>query len=791
MTMNLTRFDTLNKYQTTIFHTYFISFRPMERRAFFSETNLEVLCKVSSASPTGVPFDIQSTQGRQNLYEVMLQVHEENDASIPISDLNKQVLLALFADASNRSEVAVGTHSIIKDTPMSRSSGANIRDLETHSRPVPTVFQERPQQTSLAPVYEDTMDKAASFQSKLQAYESTRAADTPSDRVTDIDFSSNMEDDSIDSGEAERRMQALKDARERNDSELATAGMDVQNRQGDMAAALEQFDDKTQEVEEEVQAEQERLYAQREADALMFKDAQTFTKAIETEPEEVPLPTVASEEAGDGVVIEEGQIEAEELSTSGAYWLDESVRLNLDTNGRPKLDQCAFQDALQLTREKRALDEQLKVDDSTLHERLLLPPPKEYGQRMYFLEISSIDRVRTANIKDTPYDFTVYFGTTMPSWRTYPIWLNTPIDYDVEDPDTAEIRRSLGLQGFPAGSYEPSLDDIVDYIEVPIPSQNQNNIDTVLKNVIELNVQCVQIYFANDVETSTSGCPQFPYLMLEIQEFQNVVKSTSSAVRKSFCKLYYDKSNCNNIIQSKHHEFIPRYNQGMTWTTPIASIDRLRFRLLTPYGRVLSKQTDTHLIRSLEIDEVNTTLTITLHKYVPLSVLNVEDYIRFQDLEWYKQSDWIAWDQSITDAKLKYDTIEQAYKEDLKQAQSDEEKRGLKQRFEQQQAKFDYPTLGYPVNPDLVALKAFIERPEGHYIKALSSMNGATVVNQVVLQIDCTLDEDTGDCPPLPLTIPTGYSLMNGVLLHDSFSTNISLSVVERNAAPTIPSANA
>lgn len=764
----------------------------MERQAFFSETNLEVLCKVSSASPTGAPFDIQSTEGRQHLYEVMLQVHEENDASIPISDLNKQVLLALFADSSNRSESASGTQSIIKETTMGRSSGSNIRDLETHSRPVPTVFQERPQQTSLAPVHEDTMDKAASFQSKLQAYESTRAADTPSDRVTDIDFSSNMEEDSLDSGEAERRMQALKDARERNDSELATAGMDVQNRQGGIAAALEQFDDKTQEVEEEVQAEQERLSAQREADALMFKDAQTFTKAIETEPDEVlPSTEVLEEEEENGVVVAEGPIEAEELSTSGAYWLDESVRLNLDTNGRPKLDQCAFQDALQLTREKRALDEQLKVDDSTLHERLLLAPPKEYGTQVHFLEISSLDRVRTTNIKETPYDFTVYFGTTMPSWRTYPIWLNTPIDYDVEDPDTAEVRRSLGLQGFPAGSYEPTLDDIIDYIDVPIPSQNQNNIDTVLKNVIELNVQCVQIYFANDVETGTSGCPQFPYLMLEIQEFQNVVKSTNSAVRKSFCKLYYDKSNCNNIIQSKHHEFIPRYNQGMTWTTPIASIDRLRFRLLTPYGRVLSKQSDTHLIRSLEINEVDATLTITLHKYVQLNVFNTEDLIRFQDLEWYKQSDWIAWDQTITDTKLKYDTIEQAYKEDLKQAQSDEEKRVLKQRFAQQQVKFDYPTLGYPVNSDLVDLKAFIERPEGHYIKALSSTNGPNVVNQIVLPIDCTLDEDTGDCPTLPLTEPTGYSLMNGVLLHDSFSTNISLSVVERNAAPTIPSVNA
>lgn len=787
--MIITRFDTLNKKQTTIFHTYFISLTIMERQAFFSETNLKVLYEVSATSPKGPPFDIQSAQGRQQLYEIMLKVYEENDASVSIGDLNKQVLLALFSEVVTRNgnELKAEKQNILENISTTVSTGANIRDLETHSRPVPTVFQERPQQTSLTPVheYDDKSDKISSFQSKLQAYESTRAADTPSDRITDIDFSSNIDEESLDSGEAERRMQALKDSRER--SELKTTMNNTPNRQGEIAAALEQFDDKKQEVEEEVLAEQERLSIQQEAEAVVFKNAQAFTKEIETAADKVSPQSEILEEEEDNTVIEENRIEATELATSGAYWLNESVQLNLDANGRPKLDQCAFQDALQLTREKRALDEQLKVDNSTLHEHLLLPPPKEYGTVVYFLEISSLDRVRTANIKDTPLDFTVYFGTTMPSWRTYPIWYNSPIDYDDEDPETAEVRRSLGLQGIPSGSYHPDLEEIVDYIDVPIPSQNQNNIDIVLKNIIELNVHCVQIYFANYVENGTSGCPQFPYLMLEIQEFQNVYKSTSSAVRKSFCKLYYDKSNCNNLRNSKHHEYIPRYNQGMSWTTPIASIDRLHFRLITPYGQILSKQSDTHLISMLDIDDVN--MTITLDKYVQSNSINVGDFIRFQDLEWYKQEDWNNWDETINDARNKSFDIEQIYKEDLKQAQSDQEKRALKQQFEQNQVKFDYPTLGFPVNPNLVALKEFIERPEGHYVKTISSSNNSTnAINQVVINIDCTLDEETGDCTVLPLTILNEYNLMNGVLLHDSFSTNISLSVVEKNAAPTISS---
>ena len=322
-----------------------------------------------------------------------------------------------------------------------------------------------------------------------------------------------------------------------------------------------------------------------------------------------------AEAEGDGGETTE-LVPAEDLATSGAYWLDETVRLNLDVNGRPKVDQCAFQDALQLTREERALNEKLRVQAPTLHEHLLLPPPKEYVTHTHFLEVCSSDRVRTLNVTETPYDFTVYFGTTMPAWRTYPVWLYNPIEYDTEEAETAEIRRSLGLRGLPvpAENYSETLGDVIEYIDIPLPSQSQNNVDTVFRNVVSFKVHCVQLYFSTDSD-GKSTCYQYPYLLLEIQDFCNVYKSTNNAVRKSFCKLYYDASNCATLVDSKHHEYIPKYSDGMTFATPRASIDRLRFRLLDPTGALVSTAQDTYFVTGLSTSPGP--ITVTLHHHIP------------------------------------------------------------------------------------------------------------------------------------------------------------------------------
>lgn len=786
-----------------------------QHQAFFSETNLEVLCKVAASTfPADRPFDAGSSADRQRLYEAMHTVYTStDDSAAPLSALNKQVLRTMLvrvaADAERTTAIAPApvaaasppASPVVVRRGSTRAAG--IRDLETHSRPVPTTFQARPQQTSMVAFDGTNADGDAGergggrdFQAQLQAYESTRAADTPTDRVDPVDFALDAEADALDGDEATRRMEALMAARETvgvegEGGDSATVGSEAAgvtyadgDRQTGLAAAMERFDAQVVQVDAEVEAEQARQDTQRQKNTRTFRATQVYRDSAEGLGEAEAEATGAEEVEAEGGAETAELVPAEDLATSGAYWLDETVRLNLDVNGRPKVDQCAFQDALQLTREERALNEKLRVQAPTLHEHLLLPPPKEYVTHTHFLEVSSSDRVRTLNVTETPYDFTVYFGTTMPAWRTYPVWLNNPIDYDTEEPETADIRRSLGLRGLPAESYDATLGDVSEYIDIPLPSQSQNNVDTVFRNVVAFKVHCVQLYFSTDSD-GKSTCYQYPYLLLEIQDFCNVYKSTNNAVRKSFCKLYYDASNCATLVDSKHHEYIPKYSDGMTFATPRASIDRLQFRLLDPTGAVVSTAQDTYFVTELSIDIVGALITVTLHHHIPDKTVAKDDLVRFKDLEWYNKADWDTWLASDrVQAQIdQYDDVQSKYTAALKTAATDDDRRKLRAQFEKDQVDFDYPTLGSPVNQDLVKLKACLERPEGHRIVD-------SFTNTVTLSIPTQFDPETGTKEDLLTTIPGGYQLLNGVMLHESRSTNISLTVVERDVASTLEAVN-
>ena len=773
----------------------------MDERSFFSETNLEVLCKVAASTfPDDRPFDAGSSADRERLYGAMHSVFTSTrNQGLPINALNKQVLRTMLVSISADAERTTSQAPLPDDvdrpsSPVLRrgsARAAGIRDLDTHTRPVPTMFQERPQQTSMAAF--DTTDVSGSgqvrdqendFQAQLQAYESTRAEDTPADRVEPVDFTLETESDALDDEEATRRMEALMAARDTVSVQHAEPTGTDTGRQEGLAAAMETFDAQNVHVDEEIEAEQERQNKQRQTDKRAFRATQTYHgEGNDIMEEDALTKTVAEAEAEDHPSPDDSS--PNDLATSGAYWLDETVRLNLDVNGRPKVDQCAFQDALQLTREERALNEKLRVQAPTLHEHLLLPPPKEYVTHTHFLEVSSSDRVRTLNVAETPYDFTVYFGTTMPAWRTYPVWLNNPIDYDTEEPETAEIRRSLGLRGLPAESYDATLGDVSEYIDIPLPSQSQNNVDTVFRNVVAFKVHCVQLYFSTDSD-GQSTCYQYPYLLLEISDFCNVYKSTNNAVRKSFCKLYYDASNCLNLVDSKHHEYIPKYSDGMTFATPRASIDRLQFRLLDPTGALVSTAQDTYFVTEVSIASPGAPITVTLHHHIPDKTVVKDDLVRFKDLEWYSQADWDRWlaSEGVRAQIVKYGDVQSKYTAALKTAATDDDRRKLRAQFEKDQVDFDYPTLGYPVNQNLVKLKACLERPEGHRIVSNPSTNTMT------LSIPTRFDPETGTKEDLLTSTPVGYQLLNGVMLHESRSTNISLTVVERDVAQTLESVN-
>ena len=109
---------------------------------------------------------------------------------------------------------------------------------------------------------------------------------------------------------------------------------------------------------------------------------------------------------------------------------------------------------------------------------------------------------------------------------------------------------------------------IIDYEEIEFKNKSGGaNIDSVLKNVTNIRLNHVQVH-----DKISERISIYPYILLEIVNYDNMYISTTTNVRKSFCKLFYDRSNCPGE-NSKHHMFIPMANEEKIFETPIASID--------------------------------------------------------------------------------------------------------------------------------------------------------------------------------------------------------------------------
>lgn len=781
------------------------------QRTFFAESNLTLLCNVAASTFPAHTFNAEATVDRQRLYESMRATHTDY-ADEPLASLNKHVLRHLFV-AVTTPRVAGGVPvtaeaSARPNRPEALSAGTGIRDLDTHRRSVPTTFQARPEQTSLTPYDVSSVvdhsnrqdDRGTVFNDALQAYETTRAHDTPADRVDPVDFHLEAESEGLAGDEAVRRMEALMAAREVAPEDEAGgdaggdghADRDSADRQRSVADALVAFQAQADVVEERVDAEQARQSTEATHATQVFRERQVLgeeddgVKPVGAVPRHTPLAPVAEEEEGDVT----GGLGAS-ISEVGAYWLDESVRTNLDKSGRPRLDPCAFEHALGMTREEQALDERLQVSAETLHEHRLVPPPVEYTHETHFLEVCSGDRVRTVGITETPYDFTVHFSSNRTMWRTYVTHEDDPIEIDTDHTDTIELRRSLGLRGPPRGDAPPSLGQPDGTFTVQLQEVGGANVDTVFRNVVALKVNTLQLYFPG------TECTEYPYVLLELEDFHDMYRSTNNAVRKSFCKLYYDASNCPSLRKSKHHTYIPKHGEVQRFATPIASLDRLHVRVLTPYGELLSTAQDTYSLKTGDgsYDQFTSTptpgaLKVYLQHYIAIESIDAYDRVRFAQLEWYDQPGWQTWLTSQgTELLDTFDGAETKYLTDLEEAKTTDEKQRVRDAYTRTQRDFGFPTCP----AEYVPLRDFLERPEGHEVMQFGETPTMPCTQYVTIKLPLCIDPDNGCTTSVVDLVPTAdkpLPLLNGIMLHESRATNLSMTVVERTVDRVVNTSN-
>lgn len=97
----------------------------------------------------------------------------------------------------------------------------------------------------------------------------------------------------------------------------------------------------------------------------------------------------------------------------------------------------------------------------------------------------------------------------------------------------------------------------------------------------------------------------YPYLILRIDELDDVYDGTNNSVRKSFCKLIYSKSykapNGRGYIILK-----PLQNEKKTfYPTPMSSLNRLSLSFLKPNGFLLNASADSYKLWKVSYDTFN------------------------------------------------------------------------------------------------------------------------------------------------------------------------------------------
>lgn len=836
------------------------------RSTFFGESNLTLLLNVVSGVTSTQHFDRNSSQDRTMLFGAMSTVYNQHKGSAKpptLKVLNKATLRTMHRQLAERATSVSGDRGANGGANGERSGGSGLlRDVDTSRRTMPTQFLDPP---SLSPQTSNTAPSSASasalphINTALAQLEAQRTShDLP--KATPIDFNESPPEDEVDNSDVLSRMEALTQERQREEAEHSKApppsssssseSQQSQSQQPsntstmeDITQALQSFQANASALDAQVEEETERVQRRTQQEHEVFRKAQhqpaatasstpSSSTSSSTSTSSTSSSSNSSTTAVHGTSLNATDIpatgvcptpltsanltvtttttttEAPTSSSSASTDLvtttrfQDDLQLHADLSSTVPLDRCAFQQALSLDREQAALDDRMVVHGADMRERLLITPRKNYVTRTHYLEVSSADRLRVLNSTETPFSFTVYFGSDEPGYRVVPVFDSHPMveaddnvhftDGDCDRHMTIDINEMLhcrGIRGIPTQEGLHHNHDAINESALPpteyitlynCPTSTRANVNTVYRNVIGLQTNYVQLYM------DSSLLAQIPYILLEISQFNNVYDSTTNDVSKSFCKLFYDRSTAPST-DSNIHVFVPLNRERKMFVTPLATIDRLTFQVLVPCNDIWTKQTEMYRFTEIELSRLSSHNEIGF-KFAPDS-MDIEDLLAliFKEgdcihidpcIEVYDQAEYDTWLQN-TGQKERTDFEEKrtAYAKELyKQRNATAECReALRREFIQSLQPFSAPTRS--TQQEIQQLLGYLTRPQGHLVASYDSSSSTVFVKQDSLHHTAAN------------TLAT-YALLYAVFYHTSNTTNISLTVWTREEEDVIMSTN-
>ena len=151
-------------------------------------------------------------------------------------------------------------------------------------------------------------------------------------------------------------------------------------------------------------------------------------------------------------------------------------------------------------------------------------------------------------------------------------------------------------------------------------------IEVYFRHVNSINVNVAREYTFNF---------NFPYVLLNIDEFNDVYDGTDNTIRKCFCQLQYD----NHFTCPNGRGYIilkPVQNESKLFSpTPLSTLSKMTISLTKPNGELLNYNTDG--IKILAIQSIQTYyLKVTTTTFFNRDSFMIGDFVRFQNYQLFK-----------------------------------------------------------------------------------------------------------------------------------------------------------
>lgn len=255
---------------------------------------------------------------------------------------------------------------------------------------------------------------------------------------------------------------------------------------------------------------------------------------------------------------------------------------------------------------------------------LLLKTPQTSIQEKYLL-VNSFDREWT--VQKERYRYKVKFVQSTKEIRRLPYYENNPVVPFTATATTSGLPNTSGWFDTKTNIAYPPYDsavgkgDIIGYEEIQYAADADANVQSRFKNVTSISVSNVivpmDIATMNNSSSSLAGTStaipffnnnynfNYPYVLLQIDEFNDIYDGTDDTIRRAFCQLVIDTTYFSN---NGRGYIVLRPAQGekkVFQPTALATLPTLSLSLLKPNGDLMNSSQDGFTLLKLEHEGYN------------------------------------------------------------------------------------------------------------------------------------------------------------------------------------------